>query len=125
MTERQHQIKVVQYLQILEKQKKILTFFSVPNGGSRNALEAKNLKLEGVRAGVSDLVIVFKGKVLFLEMKIAPKKLKSGKLSYTNSKISDKQRDFLTVVNNSDLCFSEVGYGFTDAIDKISKYLKE
>ena len=33
--------------------------FAVPNGGSRNILEAVNLKKQGVRAGVSDLVLLY------------------------------------------------------------------
>ena len=43
--------------------------FSVPNGGSRNAIEAANLKREGALAGVSDLIVVADHKVLFVEMK--------------------------------------------------------
>lgn len=44
--------------------------FAVPNGGSRNFYEAHNLKLQGVMAGVSDLIILLpEGKVLFAEVK--------------------------------------------------------
>lgn len=43
--------------------------FSVPNGGSRNVVEAANLKKEGALAGVSDLIVVADHKVLFVEMK--------------------------------------------------------
>ncbi len=43
--------------------------FSTPNGGSRNLLEAVNLKRSGVLAGVSDLIIVADRAVLFVEMK--------------------------------------------------------
>lgn len=46
--------------------------FSVPNGGSRNAREAAMLSAEGVMPGVSDLVVIAEGRVLFVEMK-APK----------------------------------------------------
>lgn len=125
LTERQEQIKIVQYLKILEAQKKIVTFFSVPNGGSRNKLEAVNLKKEGARAGVSDLVIVFKDEVMFLEMKVSPKVLKSGKLSYSNSKISESQKDFLAKVNVSKVCDVIVCYGFDNAKEKIDNKLKE
>ena len=45
--------------------------FSVPNGGSRNVIEASNLKKEGALAGVSDLVVVAERRVLFVEMKTA------------------------------------------------------
>lgn len=46
--------------------------FHVPNGGSRNPLEAHNLKLQGVRPGVPDIVLPvprggFHG--LFIELK--------------------------------------------------------
>lgn len=33
--------------------------FAVPNGGSRNKIEAAGLKRQGVRAGVSDLILLF------------------------------------------------------------------
>ena len=44
--------------------------FSVPNGGSRNILEAKKLKQTGAMAGVSDLIVLLNGKCLFIELKI-------------------------------------------------------
>ena len=43
--------------------------FSVPNGGSRNLLEAKKLKQTGAMAGVSDLIVLLNGKCLFVELK--------------------------------------------------------
>ena len=33
--------------------------FAVPNGGRRNTIEAANLKRQGVRAGVADLILLF------------------------------------------------------------------
>lgn len=45
---------------------------AVPNGGTRNKLEAVNLKKGGVVSGVSDLILFYpnkKNKVLFIEMK--------------------------------------------------------
>lgn len=44
--------------------------FSVPNGGTRNMLEAKKLKQTGAMAGVSDLIVLLNGKCLFIELKI-------------------------------------------------------
>lgn len=44
--------------------------FHIPNGGSRNAMEASNLKTQGVLAGVPDLCIVLPcGEVIWVEMK--------------------------------------------------------
>lgn len=44
--------------------------FSVPNGGSRNPIEAKNLKLTGSLAGVSDLIVIQQNRIIFVEVKI-------------------------------------------------------
>ena len=43
--------------------------FSVPNGGSRNLLEAVHLKSEGALAGVADLIALAPSALLFVEMK--------------------------------------------------------
>ena len=43
--------------------------FAVPNGGSRNSIEAANLKREGVLSGAADLIIIAQNAVLFIEMK--------------------------------------------------------
>ena len=52
-----------------------LIIFAVPNGGSRNVREAKNMKDAGVLRGVADLVIVgTNGRVLFVEMKAGKNK---------------------------------------------------
>lgn len=42
---------------------------AIPNGGQRNALEAKIMKGEGVLAGFSDLIIIADRNVLFVEVK--------------------------------------------------------
>jgi hypothetical protein len=42
--------------------------FHVPNGGSRNPIEAKKLKFMGVTPGVSDLICLI-GRCAFLELK--------------------------------------------------------
>ena len=44
--------------------------FAVPNGGSRNIIEAKKLKATGLMAGVSDLIILKpNGETIFIEVK--------------------------------------------------------
>lgn len=46
--------------------------FAIPNGGFRNALEAKILRAEGVLSGVADLLVLKSNTVyngLFIEMK--------------------------------------------------------
>jgi hypothetical protein len=46
-----------------------LVYFHVPNGGSRGKIEAAKFKAMGVRAGVSDLILVHTGRVFALELK--------------------------------------------------------
>lgn len=44
--------------------------FSVPNGGTRNKIEAMILKATGLLAGVSDLIVILpNSKILFIELK--------------------------------------------------------
>lgn len=64
--------------------------FAVPNGGSRNVLEAKNLKMQGVMAGVSDLILLMPNKPVFIELK-AP----NGK-----GRQSPMQREFEDIVRS-------------------------
>lgn len=46
--------------------------FAVPNGGARNKITGAIMKGEGVRAGAPDLILCYRGKIAFLEVK-APK----------------------------------------------------
>ena len=62
--------------------------FSVPNGGTRNMLEAKKLKQTGAMAGVSDLIVLLNEKCLFVELKIG----------YNSQQ--DNQIEFERLVNN-------------------------
>lgn len=44
--------------------------FAVPNGGGRDALTGAILQGEGVRPGVSDLILLCRGKIIFIEVKL-------------------------------------------------------
>lgn len=87
--------------------------FHIPNGGSRNALEAANLKRQGVKAGVPDLFLpVAKGTYhgLFIEMK------------WGKNTVTDKQDEWLhdlTVQGYK----AAVCYGADEAIEIITDYL--
>lgn len=62
--------------------------FAVPNGGTRNIIEAKKLKATGTMPGVSDLIVVLDSKVLFIELKT------------DLGKQSDAQKKFETKITN-------------------------
>lgn len=89
--------------------------FSVPNGGSRHKLEAINLKKEGLKAGVADLVLLLAGgTTVFIELK------------YGKNGQSVKQREFECLVKKLGFnyyiirTFNEfkdvVGYFLTDKL---------
>jgi hypothetical protein len=46
-----------------------VVYFHVPNGGDRNAFEAKRLKQSGVKAGVPDLIFLAYQRFYCLELK--------------------------------------------------------
>lgn len=52
------QVSCLQWFQ-LQYPKLAELMFHVPNGGSRNAIEAVNLKKQGVKRGVADLLFLF------------------------------------------------------------------
>ena len=88
MTEKQLQIQIVSYLKILEKMGKIITFFAVKNdfisGAKNNAIYINSLKAQGLRAGVSDLVIITKSKTLFIELKVGKNKQTQTQVDFQN-----------------------------------------
>lgn len=87
--------------------------YHVPNGGSRNQLEAANLKQQGVKAGVPDLFLPvarhdFHG--LYIEMK------------YGKNKTTDKQEWWLEQLGQQGYK-TAVCYGAEEAINTIAGYL--
>ncbi len=61
------------------------TFWAVPNGGLRHKLEAARMTRQGIRAGIPDLHVVYRGRLYCLELK-APK----GQLSATQMQMMRK-----------------------------------
>lgn len=87
--------------------------FHIPNGGSRNKLEAYNLKKQGVKPGVPDLCLpVARGGYhgLFIEMK-------AGK-----NTTSTNQDEWIRNLKEQGYC-AAVCYGFEQAKDLIIEYL--
>lgn len=85
----------------------------IPNGGSRNELEAVNLKKQGVRAGVPDLCLpVARGRYhgLYIEMKAGKNKPTEKQLQW----IDDLRKQGYAV----SICWS-----FDAARQELEKYL--
>lgn len=88
-------------------------FFAVPNGGSRNAIEASRLKAEGVLAGVADLLLLVPNgqyNCLAIEMK-------TGK-----GRQSERQKEFETALTSNGGNYV-VCRSFDDFKNEICKYL--
>ena len=106
-SEASEQIAVIQYCDM-----RGYTIFHIPNGGTRNSIEAANLKRQGVRAGVPDLCCpVPKGEYhgLLIEMK------------YGKNKITLNQEKWLELLNKNGYA-TAVCYGFDEAKNVIDKY---
>ena len=75
---------VVQYLGIMENLGELF-YYAVPNGGLRSKIEASIFKSLGVRAGVSDIVVMFPGgKCAFIEIKSAKGRLSEAQQRFKN-----------------------------------------
>lgn len=130
--EENEQIKTVIYLRTLKKQGKIIEFFAPMNENKASRLnkmlaikiEQKARKM-GKLKGASDLVVIFKKCVLFLEMKQKKRKLKNGALSDSHCKPTDEQTNFLELVNRSNVSIGAVAYGFDEAKYIIDEIIKE
>ena len=76
------QMAVVQHLRL--RGAPGLVFFHVPNGGARSKAEGAIFKAMGVRAGVSDLILLHSNRFFALELKAI------------GGRASPEQRDFIS-----------------------------
>lgn len=89
--------------------------FAIPNGGSRNLVEAYHLKQQGVKKGVSDMMLAYPTKGahgLWIELKRNRK-----------AKLTLEQERWLEEMNKLGYV-AKVAYGFDDACLIIEDYLK-
>lgn len=63
------QIYICSFLRKLQLISPNFIFFHIPNGGSRNAREAANLKMAGLLPGAPDLCLIGDGYMQFIELK--------------------------------------------------------
>ena len=87
--------------------------YAVPNGGSRNVIEARNLKRQGVKSGVPDICLpVAAGGYhgLYIELKVG------------KNKPSENQEQWLEYLNKAGY-MTKVCYGFQEARETIAGYI--
>ncbi|MDO5149688.1 MAG: VRR-NUC domain-containing protein [Oscillospiraceae bacterium] len=88
--------------------------YHIPNGGSRNKIEAAHLKQQGVKAGVPDLCLpVARGEYhgLYIELK------------YGKNKPTENQKRWINHLRSQNYK-AEVAYGWEEASKIILEYLK-
>ena len=108
--EASEQVKVVQYCML-----RGYPVYHIPNGGSRNKLEAANLKRQGVRAGVPDLcfpVARWGYHGMYIEMK------------YGRNGTTQAQAEWLKLLTENGY-IARVCYGFDEARALIDWYFEE
>ena len=90
--------------------------YAVPNGGSRNLIEARHLKEQGVMAGVPDICLPVPNPfhtALYIELK----RRKGGR-------VSDEQRGWIAALNRVGN-LAVVCKGWEEARDVILEYLRQ
>nr|WP_286009644.1 VRR-NUC domain-containing protein [Salinicola sp. S1-1-2] len=90
--------------------------YAVPNGGSRHGLEAAKMKQQGVRSGVSDLVIpIARGGYhgLYLELKATPPR---------DADLAESQRVWLARMEAAGYC-AKLALGIEQAQAVIREYM--
>jgi hypothetical protein len=118
-TEKQEQRAIVKWLSVHRKLSRY--YFKITNEGNRTPAQARNLKLEGLRPGVSDIFIAYPTSIhhgLFLEVKRNMNYPPSAK----NSETWLLQEEWLTRVKSVGF-EGRFCYGFDDAIKIIEEYL--
>jgi hypothetical protein len=96
------QKQIIQYCNIMN-----IYCFAVPNGEARASyvngkydartamITGKKLKSQGVRAGVSDLIVIHNGKVIFVEVKTQTGKQSESQKEFENICKENKQSYYL------------------------------
>ena len=116
-TEAQEQTAVFQWAEVMQRKwPELALLHHIPNGGSRNAREAHNLKLQGVKPGIPDIFLpVARGgwHGLYIEMK-----------RRQGARLSDEQAKVLNALREQGYC-AWVCKGANDAIDLITEYLSD
>ena len=115
-TEAQEQTALFEWIALAQRvHPELALAHAIPNGGSRNIIEAHNLRLQGVRPGVPDICLpcARKGRHgLYIELK----RQKGGRVSVDQKRMLAALRE-----QGYEAC---VCHGWEDAKNTILEYLK-
>lgn len=116
-TEAQEQVALFEWAERARgKYLELAMLYHIPNGGSRNPIEARHLREQGVRAGVPDICLPVPNlqyTALYIELKCRD-----------GGRISSAQREWITALNRVG-CRAVVCKGWDEARDEILMYLRQ
>ena len=113
--EAQEQTMLLEWARLsITKYPELELLFAIPNGGSRNLIEAAHLKAQGVKPGVPDICLPVPS-VRYTALYIELKRRKGGV-------VSDAQRGWIAALNRVG-CRAVVCHGWDEAREEIERYL--
>ena len=93
-------------------------FTSIPNASKISYNMANRNTAEGLNAGLPDLLVIVKNKLVWVEMKKVdrrPKRIGS------SGGVSEVQKEWISALNDCDNCVAHVAYGAEEAISIITR----
>jgi hypothetical protein len=103
--------------------------FAIPNGKLRNIIDAANLKAEGVKAGVPDIVLPVRRNWycgMFMELKRQPKTIINERFGTVKTakagKTSTEQNEWLFHLSQQGY-YACIAYGWEQAVQEVIQYL--
>ena len=92
-------------------------FTSIPNASKISYNMANRNTAEGLNAGLPDLLVIVKNKLVWVEMKKIDRKPKRG----GSGGVSEVQKEWIEVLNSCGNCSAHVAYGAEEAIAIINR----
>jgi len=111
LTEHEEQVILVKWLD-----NNGYVFTSIPNSTwTPGYSQQRKNSAEGLRAGLPDLLVIVRGRLVWIEMKKTDRKPKRG----GKGGVSEAQRQWIEDLNKCEGCSAHVAYGAEEAINKI------
>lgn len=115
LSEHAEQVAIFKWAELnMAKYPELKNMFAIPNGGQRSRITGAMLKAEGVKSGISDMMLAcprgaYHG--LFIELK-----------KRDGGKVSTAQQDWINRLNQAGY-LATVAHGAKEAVDIIINYL--
>ncbi len=106
------QIAIMDYVKLVYPE---AVCYHPPNEGKRTKFEQYKINVLGVKAGFPDLFIVYKNKIIALELKAENRN--------RNNAVSDAQVEWIMLLNRAGIP-SQVAFGFDEGREFIDKHFK-